>query len=101
MKKLFSLAVAAVCLVASAVFAEEGAEPKFVRYVGDDKVGKLETVVVSMKRGDVKVDLVGAVHIAEKSYYAELTNLFKTYQVLLFELVDGQSIKEKLNGKKS
>ena len=100
MKKLFSLAVAAVCLVASTVFAEEGAEPKFVRYVGDDKIGKLQTVVVSMKRGDVKVDLVGAVHIAEKSYYAELTNLFKTYQVLLFELVDGQSIKEKLNGKK-
>ena len=73
----------------------------YVRYQGDDKAGKLDTVVVSMKKGDVKLDLIGAVHIADKEYYSALTDLFKAYEVLLFELVDGQHIKEELEGKKN
>jgi hypothetical protein len=99
-KKLFSVAIVFISVVGSPVLSKEGEEPKFVRYVGDDKVGKLQTVVVSMKQGDVKVDLVGAVHIADKSYYAELTNLFKTYEALLFEGVGGESFGEKVNEKK-
>jgi len=33
------------------------------------------------------VDLVGAVHIADKSYYEQLNKTFKTYDVVLYELV--------------
>lgn len=36
---------------------------------------------------DVQVDLVGAVHIADKSFYDELNALFKEYEVVVFELV--------------
>ncbi len=99
MRRLFFAAVATITLAVSPAFAAE-AKKDYVRYVGDDKAGKLETVVVSMKKGDVKLDLIGAVHIADKSYYAELTELFKGYEHLLFELVDGQSLKDEVEGKK-
>jgi hypothetical protein len=36
---------------------------------------------------DVHVDLISAVHIADKSYYENLNQLFKTYDVVLYELV--------------
>jgi hypothetical protein len=99
MRNIFFAAVAFISLAGSSVFGEE-VKRDYVRYVGDDKQGKLETVVVSMKKGDVKLDLVGAVHIADKAYYAELSELFKTYEVLLFELVDGQKLKEQVEGKR-
>lgn len=67
----------------------------YVRYQGDNLRGKLETVVVTLKNGaGVKVDLIGAVHIADPSYYATLMRLFSGYQALLFELVDGQKLRE-------
>ncbi len=36
---------------------------------------------------DMHVDLISAVHIADKSYYENLNKLFKTYDVVLYELV--------------
>lgn len=36
---------------------------------------------------DVTVDLIGAVHVGEKSYYAELNELFQRYDALLYELI--------------
>jgi len=36
---------------------------------------------------DMYVDLISAVHIADKSYYENLNELFKTYDVVLYELV--------------
>ena len=36
---------------------------------------------------DVYVDLVGAIHIAEKGYYGEINELFKEYETVVFELV--------------
>ena len=36
---------------------------------------------------DVQVDLVGAIHIAEKSYYDALNEIFKGYDVVVFEMV--------------
>ena len=65
----------------------------YVRYVGDDKRGKLQTVIVTMKNGDVQVELIGAVHVADADYYRALTKLFTGYEELLFELVDGQKMK--------
>lgn len=73
----------------------------YVRYVGDDKRGKLQTVIVTMKKDDVTIELVGAVHVADPDYYKALTKLFTGYEELLFELVDGQKLKEGLEGKAS
>lgn len=36
-----------------------------------------------------QVDLVGAIHIADPSYYADLNNRFATYDKVLYEMVDG------------
>lgn len=36
---------------------------------------------------DTYVDLVGAVHVGEKSYYAQLNDRFENYDVVLYELV--------------
>jgi len=66
--------------------------PKFIRVRRDEK-GKpvaMETAVVryvSADRPGVTVDLVGAIHIADKSYYDELNKRFETYEVVLYELV--------------
>ncbi len=39
---------------------------------------------------DMYVDLISAVHIADKTYYQQLNELFKTYDVVLYELVAEQ-----------
>ncbi len=97
---------AASALLASIGIAQAGEDSAptgghdYVRFTGDDKRGKLETVVVTMKNeAGVQVELIGAIHIADKAYYAALTVLFKTYEALLFELVDGQALKEGLEPK--
>lgn len=99
MRLRFFTAIASIALAFSPASAAE-AKNDYVRYQGDDKTGKLETVIVSMKKGDLKLDLIGAVHIADKAYYQTLTDRFKTYEVLLFELVDGQRLKDEIEGKK-
>lgn len=66
--------------------------PKFIRVRRDGK-GKplaMETAVVryvSTDRPGVTVDLVGAIHIGDKSYYDDLNKLFESYEVVLYELV--------------
>jgi hypothetical protein len=82
--------------------ADEAEAPKqaeakhdpFLRVRNDD-AGKplaMETAIVSYVPADGKnpglvVHLVGAVHVGEKSYYEKLNELFKQYDVLLYELV--------------
>lgn len=99
MRRIIFAVVAAISLAVGPAYAAD-AKKDYVRYVGDDKAGKLETVVISMKKGDVKLDLIGAVHIGDKAYYSALSELFKGYEALLFELVDGQRLKEEVEGKK-
>ncbi len=41
-----------------------------------------------------RVDLVGAVHIAERSYYRELNKRFLAYDRVLYEMVDGEDLAE-------
>ena len=73
--------------------AAADAKPKFLRLARDDK-GKpefLETAVVRYKPDDVKkdlsIDLIGAVHVGDKSYYDRLNKEFEQYDVVLYELV--------------
>jgi hypothetical protein len=76
--------------------ASKPAEPsqKYVRVTRDEQKQPiaLETSVVSFKlrekeREGIQVDLIGAVHVADKSYYDTLNKQFEQYDALLFELV--------------
>jgi hypothetical protein len=64
-------------------------ETSIVRYVpmGDDRPG-------------VAVDLIGAVHIGDKSYYDELNKLFQSYEVVLYELVAPEGTRIPKEGRK-
>ncbi len=84
-----------------ALCAQEKAETKpvtkkILKFVRVSKEGKtpqaLQTAVVKYKSDTkeaegVEVSLVGAVHIAEKSYYQDLNKLFTEYDALLYEMV--------------
>jgi hypothetical protein len=65
-------------------------ESKFLRFVPDPRSGggRLETSIVTYRNADgVTVDLVGAVHIADASYFEELNSRFDAYDAVLFEMV--------------
>ena len=105
--KRFSLVVA--CCLSSLTWAQETSTsltlqdtqsktakakaetPKFMRYVESSGRPKaLEVAVVHYESPSVagaEVDLVGAVHIGEQSYYDQLNQLFDKYDVVLYELV--------------
>jgi hypothetical protein len=58
----------------------------------DNQPVALETPIMRFapadgKQGQATVDLVAAVHIAEKSYYEQLNREFKRYDAILYELV--------------
>jgi hypothetical protein len=55
----------------------------------DGQPQSLDTAVISYTAGKqgARVDLIGAVHIGEASYYDQLNKLFDQYDVLLYELV--------------
>jgi hypothetical protein len=64
----------------------------WVRIDVDDsgKPRSMQTAIVTYKSKTdpaVAVDLVGAVHVGDKSYYEALNERFKQYDVLLYELV--------------
>ena len=46
------------------------------------------------------VDLIGAVHIGEKSYYQRLNSMFKEYEALLYELVAESTDKPQPNARR-
>ena len=76
---------------ASIVFADASTE--FVRIAKDDqnRPTALQLAVVKYVAADARlglsVDLVGAVHIGDAAYYAQLNEIFESYDVLLYELV--------------
>jgi len=45
------------------------------------------------EKNSVEVHLVGAVHIGDKEYYAELNEIFKRYDAVLYELVAEEDVK--------
>ena len=57
-----------------------GMQTAIVRYTKATKAGQ-------SSKGDVEVDLIGAVHIGDVSYYEELNGYFEQYDALLYELV--------------
>src|SRR5882672_8294910 len=77
----------------SAAFARAADEQsKFLRFVPDKNGGgTLQASSVRYENADgVTVDLVAAVHIAEKSFFSTLNDSFADYDAVLFELVAPQ-----------
>ncbi|MBR5759666.1 MAG: hypothetical protein IKX88_13835 [Thermoguttaceae bacterium] len=78
------------------------------RLIRDDKAPvKLQTSIVSYtgeyqdadgSTRPISVDLIGAIHLADKEYYEAINNEFKGYETVVFELVanKGVDIKEVL-----
>jgi hypothetical protein len=63
-----------------------------IRRDDDDRPLALETAIVHYVPKDasatpVQIDLIGAVHVGDKSYYDELNRRFAGYDALLYELV--------------
>lgn len=85
------LAVLFCCLPLSGmVWAAEPskASTDYVRFVEGDEGDSLETAIVRFESPQkVVVDLVGAIHIADKSYYDALNARFRGYDAVLYELV--------------
>src|SRR6516225_2511015 len=82
-------------------------QSKYIRIARNDKnrVIGLDTAIVSFrptspKAEDVRVDLVAAVHVADKGYYQELNKRFKDYDVVLYELVAPQGTRVPKGGRK-
>jgi hypothetical protein len=80
-------------LVPALLHADDAPTTQFSRISTDsaNSPQALQVAVVSYAGSGhfstVRVDLVGAVHIADKTYYAELNERFKSYDAVLFELI--------------
>jgi hypothetical protein len=86
----------AVLLAGPAAAADRGVAQKpatgpFIRVQRDakDQPIALQTAVVryTSAEGNLVVDLIGAVHVADRSYYQKLNQQMEQYDVLLYELV--------------
>ncbi|WP_395734437.1 hypothetical protein [Prosthecobacter sp.] len=92
MKRLLLLLQATLAF-ATLTAAEE--PTNFIRFVEEEKSDSLQTAVVGYESPQkVKVDLVGAIHIADKAYFDALNVRFKGYEAVLYELV-GPSFEER------
>lgn len=64
------------------------AATEFIRFVENaDGSARLELADVAYRRGDVTVRFVGAVHIADLSFYESLSESFRHYDSLLYEMI--------------
>lgn len=62
----------------------------FIRVDEDDSAARLQTAVTRYEKNGAKVDLIGAIHIADKAYFEDLTGRFEKYDALLFEMIGGE-----------
>jgi len=74
---------------------EESKKGEFIRVVTKDQRILLQTGVARYEKNGVTVDLIGAIHIADASYYETLNKMFVSYDSLLFEMVGGENIKNR------
>jgi hypothetical protein len=92
MKNRFQLLLTSFvsCVRAEPEAVEIAAEaPDFIRVEETETATHLQTAVVRFTKGEASVELVGAVHIADKKYYEALNQRFEGYEALLFEGIGG------------
>ncbi|MCB1230824.1 MAG: hypothetical protein KDN19_11185 [Verrucomicrobiae bacterium] len=68
----------------------EPGDGEFIRYVDGEEKQQLQTGIVRYVRGDEIVDLVGAVHLADASYFDALNTQLAQYDAVLYEMVGGE-----------
>lgn len=76
-----------------------------IRKDGRGEPLSMDTAVVSYAPADgakpgVQVDLVGAIHVGDKTYYDELNKLFESYDAVLYELVAPEGTRIPKEGRK-
>ena len=95
MKRYFFLGVLVFLLPIILVAAEDKRDYAFADFLrlttqeGRRLPTSFDTAIVRFtdERNNVQVDLVGAIHVGDKAYYEELNEIFKRYDVVLYELV--------------
>lgn len=78
------------CAITFTAFADSQTEFARIDLDENEQPRALQMSVVTYRPADnrlLSVDLVGAIHIGDASYYAELNRRFPDYDVLLYELV--------------
>jgi len=72
-----------------AITCAEGPKSDFlrIRYSPEGYPAALESSVVTLKAKGFEVDLISAVHVAEKEYFRDLNERFKGYDAVLYELI--------------
>jgi len=68
----------------------------FIRVQEDASHARLQTAITRYERNGTIVDLIGAIHIADKDYYDALNLRFTGYNVLLYEMIGGENIAARL-----
>ncbi|MFT3990140.1 MAG: hypothetical protein QM680_01900 [Luteolibacter sp.] len=71
----------------------------FVKIDEDATHVRLQTAITRYQKNGVTVDLIGAIHIADASYYASLNQRFTRYDALLYEMIGGENIAARLAAK--
>ena len=74
--------------------AADEAKDGFIRVDEDDSAARLQTAVTRYEKDGASVELIGAVHIADKAYYENLGERFKSYDSVLFEMIGGERLAE-------
>ncbi len=92
MKRHRLLAAALTFMISAITSSAEG----FIRVDEDERVARLQTAITRYEKDGATVDLIGAIHIADKAYYDGLNERFTGYEVVLFEMIGGDRIKEDL-----
>jgi hypothetical protein len=64
----------------------------FIRVKESEGEAKLQTAIFGYEKDGVRVDLIGAIHLGDRRYYKYLNEVFKRYEVLLFEMVGGEHL---------
>lgn len=75
----------------SLCFADE-IKHESIRIDEDETSARLQTAIATWEKDKVRVDLIGAIHIADKAYYEALNQTFTEYESLLFEMVGGENL---------
>ena len=93
MHKGGALAITLILALATTMPVHAGEETKFIRVAEDnqDQPLALQLAIASYvpRTGatGTRVDLISAIHIGDSMYYADLNHRFRSYDVLLYELI--------------
>lgn len=82
----------AVALLIEPAWAAAPVDMAPMRYVAEPQGDHLDTAIWTLRRGRVQVDLVGAIHVGDRSYYQALQRKLDGYPRVLFELVKPEDV---------